>query len=71
MKRIRYKQKDWMGHLRNATELLKRIENYWHSRGYGKFEAFLQLRKRVTKNEVVKSDYDIRSNLDGNGVPPR
>lgn len=71
MKRIKYRQKDWMGHLRNATELLKRIENYWHSRGFKGFKAFLLRRGRVTKNNVTKSDYDIRSNLDGNGMPPR
>ena len=54
-----------------AQELAERIEVFWHSRGWLAFKTLLVERTRHTAEGAVKIDYDIRSNLGLNGMPPK
>lgn len=55
---------------RNAEQLARRIENFWHSAGYHTAKVYAVRREYILPSGEVDAAYDVRSNLIG-GLPPR
>lgn len=68
---LKPKQREWLMYRRNAMELVRVIKYYWNTRGFAKFNCWLSPRTRMTADGTERTDYDIRSNLNGKGMPPR